>query len=60
MTTIPSHPSRARPVRLELMDVDHKRLEENAAKLGLSKAALSRMIVLAWLNRSDDRKRKTL
>ena len=46
-----------KPVRLDLTDKDHKRLEEHARKRGLSKASLSRMIILEWLDERDSEKK---
>jgi hypothetical protein len=39
----------AKLIRLELFPEDHKRLEKQASKRGLSKAAAARMIILEWL-----------
>jgi len=46
-----------KPVRLDLGERDHKRLEEHARKRGLGKASLSRMIILEWLDERDKEKR---
>jgi hypothetical protein len=42
-----------RPVRLDLTDVDHERLEKAAREKGLNKASYARMAVLERL-RSDE------
>ncbi len=39
-----------RPVRLDLTEEDHARLEKQAKKRGLNKASTARMIILAWLD----------
>lgn len=36
-----------RPVRLDLTEKDHERLEKQAKKRGLNKASTARMIILA-------------
>ena len=46
-----------KPVRLDLTEKDHKRLDEHARKKGLSKASLSRMIILEWLDERDKEKK---
>ena len=38
-----------RPVRLDLTEQDHKRVEAAAKKLGLSKASYARMVLLERL-----------
>jgi len=47
-----------KPVRLDLAEKDHKRLEDHARKRGLSKASLSRMIILEWLDARDKEKKE--
>ena len=42
-----------RPVRLDLTEKDHDRMERLAAKRGLSKASLARMVILAWLDEAE-------
>jgi len=49
-----------KPVRLDLTERDHKRLEEYARKRGLGKASLSRMIILEWLDEKDKEKKAGL
>lgn len=43
----------ARPVRLDLSDADHQRLERCARKRGLNKASYSRMVILEKLDEED-------
>jgi hypothetical protein len=41
------------PVRLDLAEKDHERLERQAKRRGLNKASLSRMIILEWLDEQE-------
>jgi hypothetical protein len=51
-------PSRGlRPVRLDLADADHERLERAARRRGLSKAAFARMVILDRLETEEPRSR---
>ncbi|MGO9816332.1 MAG: hypothetical protein ACLP53_36910 [Isosphaeraceae bacterium] len=43
-----------RPVRLDLTEEDHQRLEKQAKKRGLNKASTARMIILAWLEEQEE------
>jgi predicted nucleic acid-binding Zn ribbon protein len=43
----------AKAIRLELFPVDHERLEVQARKRGLNKAATARMVVLEWLEEQE-------
>lgn len=43
-----------RPVRLDLTEKDHERLEKQAKKRGLNKASTARMIILAWLEEQEE------
>jgi hypothetical protein len=45
----------ARPVRLDLADIDHKRLERCARERGLSKAAYARQAVLERIKADEGR-----
>jgi hypothetical protein len=45
----------ARPVRLDLAEVDHDRLENQARKLGLSKSSYARMAVLERIKVDEGR-----
>lgn len=42
-----------RPVRLDLTEKDHERLDKQAKKRGLNKASTARMIILAWLEEQE-------
>jgi hypothetical protein len=42
-----------RPVRLDLTEKDHDRMERHATRRGLSKASLARMVILAWLEEQE-------
>jgi hypothetical protein len=42
-----------RPVRLDLSEADHERLEHQAKKRGLNKAAFARMAVLDRLRQEE-------
>jgi len=42
-----------RPVRLDLTEKDHVRLEKQAKKRGLNKASTARMIILEWLDEEE-------
>jgi hypothetical protein len=42
-----------RPVRLDLTEEDHARLEKQAKKRGLNKASTARMIILEWLEKEE-------
>jgi len=46
----------ARPVRLDLSDADHKRLERCARERGLSKASFARMAVLERIQEIEERR----
>jgi predicted nucleic acid-binding Zn ribbon protein len=46
----------AKAIRLELFPQDHKRLEEQARKRGLNKAATARMVILEWLDEQEKKK----
>jgi hypothetical protein len=46
----------ARPVRLDLSDTDHVRLERCAQERGLSKASFARMAVLERIQEIEERK----
>jgi hypothetical protein len=45
----------ARPVRLDLAEIDHDRLETQARKLGLSKSSYARMAVLERIKADEAR-----
>lgn len=40
-----------RPVRLDLTEDVHERIERAAKKRGLNKSSLVRMVILAWLDK---------
>jgi hypothetical protein len=42
-----------RPVRLDLTEADHERLERHAKRRGLTKASTARMVILEWLDEQD-------
>ena len=42
-----------RPVRLDMSEADHNRMEREATRRGLNKASLARMIILAWLEEQE-------
>ena len=42
-----------RPIRLDMSESDHNRMQRHAAKRGLNKASLARMIILAWLDEQE-------
>ncbi|HKM55868.1 MAG TPA: hypothetical protein VJY33_20855 [Isosphaeraceae bacterium] len=44
-----------RPVRLDMSEADHKRMERLATEWGLNKASLARMIILKWLKEQEGR-----
>ena len=44
-----------RPVRLDLSEADHDRLEDQARKLGLSKSSYARMAVLERIKADEGR-----
>jgi hypothetical protein len=46
----------AKPIRLELLPQDHERLEAQARKRGLNKAATARMVILEWLEEQEKKK----
>src|SRR4051812_19668293 len=46
--------TRAKPVRLDLADDEHERLQGAADRLGLSMASCARMAVLSWLHDQDE------
>ncbi len=43
----------AKAIRLELIPADHERLEAQARKRGLNKAATARMVILEWLEEQE-------
>jgi predicted nucleic acid-binding Zn ribbon protein len=43
----------AKAIRLELFPADHERLEAQARKRGLNKAATARMVILEWLEEQE-------
>ncbi len=46
----------AKAIRLELFPQDHERLEAQARRRGLSKAAAARMVILEWLEEQEKKK----
>jgi hypothetical protein len=42
-----------RPIRLDMSEAVHKRMQRHADELGLNKASLARMIILAWLKEQE-------
>jgi hypothetical protein len=43
----------AKAIRLELFPQDHERLEAQARRRGLNKAATARMVILEWLEEQE-------
>jgi hypothetical protein len=51
--TSTGQPETAKAIRLELFPQDHERLEAQARKRGLNKAATARMVILEWLDEQE-------